>query len=704
MEGFMDRFASAVIHHKKLVLFIFLAAAAICACLVPFVGVNYNMADYLPAEAQSTKALDIMTEEFGSSMPNTNVMVTNVTLQQALEYKKLLQQIDGVSEVLWLDDSVDLKQPLELADPKTVEGFYQDGNALFTVTVEEGKEDQAIDAIWDVVGEQGAVSGETPDLVATRQAANTEVTGAVSILLPIITIILLLSTSSWIEPLLFFAAIGVSILINMGTNLIFGEVSFMTNSVSPILQLAVSLDYAIFFLHSFGDNRKRYQDTATAMRYSIRQSIPTVAASALTTLFGFLALTFMDFRIGADLGLSLAKGIIFSFISCMVFLPALTLLTYRMIDRTHHRPLMPTFQSIGRFLSKFALPAVILVAFVAVPCFLGQAQTGFTYGNGDVAPNSLSGQSKEAVRETFGQSTIIALLVPRGEPSKELSLSEDLEQLDHVTSVVSYAKTVGTAFPPEFLGEEITSQFYSDQYARIVVYTDTSEEGDVAFQTVEDVMAAARAYYGDSVYSVGQSANLYDMKEVVSQDNVSVTLIAILAIFVVLVITFRSASLPLILLLTIEAGIWINLSIPYFSGMTINFIGYLVINTVQLGATVDYAILLTHNYMAKRRELPKEQAVHEALGGSFKSILVSAATLATAGFTLAATSSNPGVSDLGFLLGRGTLLSFAMVVCFLPAMLKFCDSFISKTTYRSGFLSTRTVSRSGRTKHQGGNL
>jgi len=681
----MDRFAKVVTHHNKTIIAIFIAVAVICAILAMMVGVNYDMTDYLPPEAQSTKALEIMEEEFGGSLPNTSVMVRDVTVQQALAYKQELVQIDGVTEILWLDDTMDVTQPLEMADPGTVEGFYKNGNALFSVTIEEGKERGAIEAIWELIGESNAVAGEAADTVNMQQATSGEVGNAVAILLPVILAILILSSSSWVDPLLYVLAIGISIVINMGTNLFLGEVSFITNSVSPILQLAVSLDYAIFLLHSFADNRKKYGDPAKAMQAAIKESVSTVSASMLTTLFGFLALAFMNFQIGADLGLNLAKGIILSFVSTMIFLPAITLAMFKLIDKTHHRPLMPSFEHVNRFFSKLAIPAIILVAILIIPSFLGQAQTNFIYGNEALDTGSASERSKEDINEEFGQSTIMALLVPRGDVARELELGRELQELDHVTSIVSFANTVGTAFPVDFLGEEVAGQFYSDHYARIVVYTDTPTEGDVAFETVEEITAVAQSYYGSEVYSVGQSANLYDMKAVVQVDNKVVTLIAVLAIFLVLLVTFRSATLPFILLLTIETGIWVNLAIPYFTGTSINFIGYLVLNTVQLGATVDYAILLTNTYIRKRRLMPQKEAMNRAMGDVFKSIMVSASVLAVAGFTLYLTSTNPPVRDIGLLLGRGTVLSFVMVVCFLPAMLKLFDKAIEKTTYKSNF-------------------
>ena len=691
----MDSFTGLVTRRKKTVFALFIGVAALCAWLSTFVGVNYNMVDYLPSGAQSTTALEIMKREFGSGTPNTSVMVKDVSIRQGMDYKQRLLGIDGVAEVLWLDDVVDIKQPLEMADAGAVEDFYKNGNALFTVTLEDGKEIEAYDAIRGLIGDDNAIAGEAPDIVGLQRAAGDEVAGALMILLPIVIIILILASTSWIEPLLYLGAIGISIVINMGTNIFFGEVSFLTNSVSPILQLAVSLDYAIFLLHSFADQRQKCGDVAEAMRCAIKESLPAVAASAATTMFGFLALVFMEFRIGADLGLVLAKGIILSFITVMVFLPALTLLVCRLIEKTKHRPFMPGFRGVNRALSRLAVPALAVGLLIAIPSFLGQSHTGFVYGSGNVSVNNQIGNDKREIRENFGQSTVMVLLTPRGSAAKEQMLSENLKQLDHVTGVVSYANQVGAGIPPEFLKDDITSQFYSEDHARFVVYTDTLKEGDLAFRTVEEITDTARSYYGDEIWSSGESANLYDMKNVVKKDNLMVNLIAVVAIFLVLLVTFKSAILPLILLMTIEVAIWVNLSIPYFTGTPIIFVGYLVLSTVQLGATVDYAILLTTKYMNNRKTLPQKEAMDKSLGTAFRSILVSAATLSTAGFTLYATSTTQAVSDIGLLLGRGALLSFAMVVCFLPGMLKIFDRGVAKTTWRAGFqFPTETKTKS----------
>ncbi len=681
----MDTVARLIIKFRKAIIVVFLIAAVASAILQRFVAINYKMVDYLPPDAQSTLAIGVMEQEFDQTIPNARVMVKNVSITDALQYKQKLLAVDGVSEILWLDDVVDIKKPLELYDPDTVEAYYKDDSALFSVTIREGMESVTCKTIKDIIGENNYLSGEAAGVELLQGATKSESMSAMAILVPIVIFILLISSTSWVEPLLFLAAIGVSVVINMGTNLIFGRISFMTNSVSPIMQLAVSLDYAIFLLHSFADHRKTCPDVEEAMRRAIRQSFSSVSASAATTIFGFIALIFMQFRIGADLGLILAKGIILSFICVIVFLPALTLSIYKLIDRTQHREWTPSFKNIYRVISKIAVPVFIVVALIIIPCYLGQRRTTFVYGSKDFNPNSRYSHDAAAIDAEFGQSVVVALLVPRGDIAKEQQLIGDLEKQPHVTGVISYANTVGAEIPKEFLDESITSQFYSTHYARIIVSTDTASEGDVAFNTVEQISAAAKSYYGDTIYAAGQSANLYDIRTVVARDNSVINIVAVLSIFGILLLTFRSATLPLILLLTIETGIWINLAIPYFLGISMNFIGYLVISTVQLGATVDYAILLTDHYLANRKRMPQREAMHASLGETFKSILVSASTLSSAGFTLYSTSTNPSVSGLGLLMGRGTLLSMVMVVCLLPALLTLFDKAVAKTTYKADF-------------------
>lgn len=682
----MDGLTRGITRHKKLVIAIFLVATVISAVLILGVSVNYDLTDYLPEDSESTIALDLMYEEFGSGVPNTRVMVRNLTLTGAVETKAKIAQAPGVTGVMWLDDTQDMSTPIELMDSATVEQYWHDGTALYQVTIEEGRESEAVAALYEMLGSDVAISGNSANTASMQNLVVSEVVGAASILIPIIIIILLLTTTSWISPALFLLTIGVAVLINMGTNVVFGEISFVTQSVSPILQLAVSLDYAIFLLNSFGRHRQEVDSSETAMRLAIKESFSSIAASAATTLFGFMALMFMRFGIGSDLGLNLMKGIVLSYVSVMVFLPALALASVKLLDKTSHRPIIHTGKRLGRALVKVRIPALILVLIAVIPCYLAQTRADFLYGNGTPDTRTDYGRDTVAINEEFGESNALVLLVPRVDPGAEAKMAEELAGIDHVTSVLSYAGTVG-AVPEGFLDESIVSQFYSDGYARIIMYTDTSEEGDEAFAVVEQVRAAADKYYSES-WLCGQSANLYDMRDVVTADSTLVNWIAIGFIFLTLLVTFKSATLPFILLFVIEAAIWINLSVPYFADQPLVYIGYLVINTVQLGATIDYAILMTNGYTANRRTMGKREAVVATLNTNFESVLTSGVILTAAGLCLGFVSSLQVVAELGILLARGTVLSMAMVVLALPALLMLFDPLTARLTWKAGFIDT----------------
>lgn len=681
----MNRISRFVTGKKRTVVIIFSVLAVVCGLLMLTVPVNYKITDYLPQNARSTIAIRINDREFNSPVPNARVMISNVTLMQAMEYKKKISSIEGVHEVIWLDSVINLKEPIEMADREVVEQYYKDNTALFSVTILDGYEVEATDEIYRLIGEENALAGDAVNLATSKKLLVSEVLSALSYLVPIILIVLLLTTSSWIEPFLFLITIGAAVLINMGTNLFFGEISFMTQSISPILQMAVSLDYSIFLLHSYDEYKAKTDNKREAMAMAMKRSFTAIIASAATTLFGFLALLFMKFRIGADLGLNLVKGIVISFITIMIFLPALTLACDSLITKTKHKKLIPGFKSISRLVWKLRIPVLLLVAVIAVPCFLAQGRTDFLYGMGQISPNSRGGRDQIKINEKFGTSMPIVLLVPRGDPAKEAILGSELEDIDHVTGVVSYAGMVGRSIPAEFLDPGITEQFYSDNYSRIIVYTDTEEEGEEAFSTVERIQEKAREYYDDAVYLLGQSVSLYDMKNVVTEDTRIVNLIAIASIFLILLLSFRSVTLPVLLTLTIEMAIWINLSIPYFTGGTLCYIGYLVLSTVQLGATVDYAILITDNYLFNRKAMNRKDAIRATLEGHFVSVLTSAVILSSAGFCLGFTTSSPIISDLGILLGRGTLLSMALVILFLPPLLVLGDGIIKKTTLKAEF-------------------
>lgn len=683
----MNQILRGIIKFRKTILIGFSIIAVLCILMIPGTSVNYKMVDYLPEEANSTKAISVLEEEFGNGLPNLSIMMEVSSIQEALAYKTDIEALEGITSVMWLDDMVGLETitstPIKYLDQSLTESYYKDGTALYMAVVANGMESETVALVYDLIGENNAITGEALTNASAQNSSSREVIGALFILLPIIIIMLIIATDSWIEPIMFLTTIGIAIFINMGTNIILGEVSFVTFTVSPILQLAVSMDYAIFLLHSFSEKRKKYEPEE-AMFHAMKASLPTVAASALTTMIGFSALMFMRFGIGGDLGLNLLKGIILSFLSVMIFLPVLTLVFYKWIDKTTHKEFMPHPGKISRVLLKIRIPMLVIALILAIPAFLGQSEVDFLYGMKVDEDGARSYIDQEAIEAVYGDDQAILLMVPREEITKEAEMVSVLETIPGVTQVMAYTSEVGTKIPDAYIPEEAISQFYSDNYARVIIYTDMAVEGDETFDFVDQILLAAETYY-DEYYLTGQSPTLNDMKKVVTEDVGRINLIAVIGIFIVLLLTFKSISIPLVLVFVIETAIWMNLSVPYFRGTPISFIGYLILTTVQLGATVDYAILMTHKYLDERKQAPKGQAMWNTIKNNVAAILISATILSMAGFALAGTTQIGIIKELGILLGRGTILSFVMVVAVMPALLLLLDKVIKKTTLSHGF-------------------
>lgn len=686
MEG-ISRF---VVKKRKMIVMLTLLLTVIFTVCFFNVKINYNMTAYLPEHANSTVALDLMDAEFGEAVPNCNVMMQDVSILKALEIKEELESVEGISHVSWLDDAVDLKVPLEMQDQDIVDDYYADGNALFSVTIDDGQERAVTDRIKELWGEDAKLSGSAVEQADSQRLAVSQTLSAIVVLGPLIILVLLLATTSWVEPFIYLTAIGAAVLINLGSEIFRGEISYVTLAVAPILQMAVSLDYAVFLSSAYEKHRKKAPNDAIAMLWAMKESFKSILSSALTTIFGFFALTMMEFKIGPDMGISLVKGVVLSLVSCMTFLPAAILLLNKVIDKTRHRKFMPGFKGAGKVAVRLRIPTFILVLLVSGICYIGQANNRFTYGSGDAAGNT---DEAVAIKECFGQSNVMVVLVPNTDRTKEKLLSKQIEEMDHVTSVISYATQVGAEIPPEYLSEEIRENFYGENYARIIIYSDLPDEGKESFALVENVRNIAAEYYGNDVYSCGQSANLYDMKNTVEKDNKVVNIVTVVAIYLILLFTMKSWLLPILLILVIKCAIWVNMSIPFFTDNSLIYLGYLVVSTVQMGATIDYAILLTDHYMINRKKMSQKPAMEKTMGEVISSVLVSSSILAIAGFALAIVTSNEMVEALGILIGRGALIPLVLVNLCLPALLFFVDKLLPVTTYRADFYDEPTVSK-----------
>ena len=566
-----------------------------------------------------------------------------------------------------------------MQDPDTVAAYYKDGAALFTITVSDAQRAEAVAAIDALLGDAGALTGSAVSTAAATNSTVVEVAKIAAIAVLYVVFILALTTASWAEPVLIMVGMGAAILINNGTNLIFGEISFVTSAAGSILQLAVSLDYSVFLIHRFAEVRaaRPGADPGDCMVEALTKSASSILSSGLTTVIGFAALVLMQFQIGPDLGLALAKGVAFSLLTVFTFVPALVVTALPWMDKTHHKPLLPSFTGFGRLVSRIMLPMVAVLAVIMVPSYLASNANEYYYGAGHMfAADTEVGRDTEAIEAVFGQSDTYVLLVPAGDTATQSELSAALRALPQVTGIISYVDTAGSEIPPGFLDDATLAQLVSGDTTRMVLSVAADYEGDAAFALVEQVRAIAQQYYPDSWYLAGQGVSTYDLMDTITGDMAMVNFVAIAAVFLVLLVLERSLILPIVLVLCIETAIWFNLALPYFTGTVVFYIAYLIISSVQLGATVDYAILFSDRYREYRETLDKKPAIVATVATVTTSVLTTGSGLAVVGFLMGAISSNQLLAQLGNFLGVGSLASLTIVLLALPGILYLIDPLI----------------------------
>lgn len=681
----MNKLYEKIIARPKLVLVIFVVISLVCVVMNRLVSVNYDINAYLPSDSPSTVSIDVMNEEFDGGIPNVRVMIQDVSIAEALGYKQKISEVEGVTDVTWLDDSIEITAPLETADSKTVESYYKDGAALYSVTLEEEHILDGVENIRSIIGEGNAMSGSA---VSTEVATNSTVSEVFRITVfavGFVFLVLILTTASWLEPVVILLGLGMSVIINKGTNLIFGEISFVSNAAGAILQLAVSLDYSVFLLHRFEESRHKFADVKSAMVDALCKSTSSILSSGLTTVIGFVALCLMRFKIGPDLGLVLAKGVAISLICVFVLMPNFILCVYKLLDKTRHRSFIPTSEGFGKLICRIMIPCACIQVVLIVPSFLASHSNAYYYGSSHIFNEETQlGSDTALIENVFGKNDTYVLLVPKGDNEMQMALSDELKKLPQVTNIISYVDTVGAEIPEAYLDEATLSKLISEKYSRMVIQLDADAEGESTFSLVEEIRSTAQKF-SDEYYLAGNGVSTYDLMDTVTADMVKVNIIAVGAVFVVLLLTMKSAILPFILVLSIETAIWVNLSFPYFTDQKIFYIAYLIISSVQLGATVDYAILITDRYLENRRRFPKKQAIISAVSSCTVSVLTSGSVLTIVGFLLGKFSTHGLIAQLGILLGRGTLCSLALVIFALPGLLYVFDRLIRLTTKGANF-------------------
>ena len=650
--------------------------SVVCAC---FVHVNYDLSEYLPDWAPAKKGLNVMEEEFG--YPGTaRVMVGPVTLYEAKAYKDRIADIDGVDMVMWADTTTDVYKANIFINYDDIQDYYKDNYAVMDIIFKEGDSSSltksAISQMQKMTGDKGYFMGSAVQNKSLNETLTREISIAMAMGVVMIALVLCATTTSWFEPFLFLMIMGIAIIINMGTNLMIGTISFITFSVAAILQLAVAMDYSVFLLDSFTKEREKGDDPVTAITNALHKSIPSILASGATTIIGFLVLMLMRFSIGYDLGFVLAKGIVISLATVLFLMPSLLLRWGDRIKKTEHRSFMPSFHGLGILVHKVRYGVLTAIALLVIPAFIAQNMNAFTFGNGALgsSPGTRVYYDEQQINGRFGKSNLILAVVPNTNMVTEKNLTDELKDLDYVRSATSLAGTLPDGIPEKIIPKSITSLLHTKDYSRIMIYVKSSDESDFAFQCSDEISAIVNKYYTEGAYITGVIPSTQNIKTIITEDYNFVNILSILGVGLVVMITFKSLIIPVVVLIPIEVAVFINFAIPYFKGEDILYLGYIIVSCLQLGATVDYSILMTNNYMDMKKKYPeKARAIKHTVSKSALSILTSGTILTIVGYGLYFISSVSAIAGLGHLIGRGAFISVIMVLFLLPVLLTLAD-------------------------------
>ena len=744
-ESPMTKVARFIVDKRKAFYLVFIAAFVFCAASINKVQVNNDITSYLPAQTETRRGLTIMDEEF-ITLGSANVMVSNVTYQTALDLSHKLENIEGVSEVAF----------------DGTEEHYKNSSALFTISFDGEETDPAtVEAMNEVLAALEGYDVYSSTQIGRDESATLqqEMTVILAIAAVVIVVVLLFTSKSYMEVPVYLIVFAAAAVLNMGTNFIFGTISFITNSIAVVLQLALAIDYAIIFCHRYMEERDNGLDPREADIAALSKAIVEISSSSLTTISGLVALMLMQLRIGFDMGIVLSKGIVCSMLCVFLLMPGLLMLFSGPIDRTRHRNLVPKINFWGKAVVRlrYILPPIFLVVVVAGAVLSSHCDYVFDTNDTDFDNKPAWRIADEKVTDTFGKKNTIAVLVPRGDYNKEKYVLERVSQLPQVTQATGLAnievedgrmltdemnprqfselasvdielarllyqayglsvEEYGAIFQDpdeysvplidvfEFLldqkdkgvvnltGEQADKvddlqeqldvgleQLRGEHWSRLVFVADVPTEGDETYALLDEIRSIAQEYYGDDVILVGNSTNAFDLASSFSGDNMKISILTALFVMVILLFTFKSAGLPILLVLTIQGSIWINFSVPVLTGTNLFFLSYLVVSSIQMGATIDYAIVITNRYMELKTEMERKQAAVEALSQSFPTILTSGTIMAVAGFLIGGISTDATIGSVGQTLGRGTVTSIILVMTVLPQLLMLGDALIERT-------------------------
>lgn len=648
--------------------------------------INYDILSYLPSDIETMKGQDIMLDEFGKGGFSL-VMLDGMDDKDVEKVKEKIEKVDHVCDVLWYDTLADVSLPKEVLPDDIYDFFNTDNSTMMAVFFDEATSAdgslEAVKEIRSIAGEQCFVSGMSSVVEDIKDLTMQEAPMYVVIAVILTSIILALTMDSFLIPLFFMLSVGMAIIYNMGTNFIQGEISFITEALAAVLQLAVTIDYSIFLWHSYKEEKEKHPgDNKEAMAVAIGKTITSVVSSSITTVAGFLALCFMSYELGMDMGIVMAKGVVIGVICCITVLPSMILVFDKALEKTMHKDLVPSLEKPSKFIIKHHAAFIVLFIVVLIPAVYGQINTNVYYNLTDTLPkdlNSVIANSK--LDEEYHMATTHMLLVDADMQPKEVnSMLDEMGKVDGVSFSMSLDTLIGPSIPREIVPDSVTKILKSDKWQLMLIGSEYKVASDEENAQIDELSKILKSYDKDGML-IGEAAATKDLIDITDHDFKVVNIVSIAAIFIIILIALRSVSLPIILVAVIEFAITVNMGVPCFTNTTIPFIASVVIGTIQLGATVDYAILMTTRYKTERNAgKDKHEAVTIALSTSMKSIMVSALGFFASTFGVGVYSSVDMISQLCTLMSRGAIISMITVICILPSMLMLFDKVIINTT------------------------
>lgn len=648
--------------------------------------INYDILSYLPSDIETMKGQDIMLDEFGKGGFSL-VMLDGMEDKDVEKVKEKIEKVDHVCDVLWYDTLADVSLPKEVLPDDIYDFFNTDNSTMMAVFFDEATSAdgslEAVKEIRSIAGEQCFVSGMSSVVEDIKDLTMQEAPMYVVIAVILTSIILALTMDSFLIPLFFMLSVGMAIIYNMGTNFIQGEISFITEALAAVLQLAVTIDYSIFLWHSYKEEKEKHPgDNKEAMAVAIGKTITSVVSSSITTVAGFLALCFMSYELGMDMGIVMAKGVVIGVICCITVLPSMILVFDKALEKTMHKDLVPSLEKPSKFIIKHHAAFIVLFIVVLIPAVYGQINTNVYYNLTDTLPKDLNSViANTKLDEEYNMATTHMLLVDADmKPKKVNSMLDEMGKVDGVSFSMSLDTLIGPSIPREIVPESVTKILKSDKWQLMLIGSEYKVASDEENAQIDELSKILKSYDKDGML-IGEAAATKDLIDITDHDFKVVNIVSIAAIFIIILIALRSVSLPIILVAVIEFAITVNMGVPCFTNTTIPFIASVVIGTIQLGATVDYAILMTTRYKTERNAgKDKHEAVTIALTTSMKSIMVSALGFFASTFGVGVYSSVDMISQLCTLMSRGAIISMITVICILPSMLMLFDKVIINTT------------------------